>query len=245
MAMAARNLLLHVVGAALLAAAVRADDLHTPFAALLAKYVDAEGKVAYRSLAQQDAATLDAYLQALERADPGTMSPAEQTAFWINAYNAHVIRGVLDGYDAEGRVARLRFFGFYSFPVAGRKRTLNDIENDILRGQLHEPRIHFALVCASTSCPKLRREAYRGDRLEAQLDEQARSFLDDPTRNQFGPGGIAKLSSIFKWFADDFVRAAGSVPAFIGRYRQLPAGARIEYLDYDWSINAQPGQRPE
>lgn len=231
--------------ALLLVAEARADDLHAPLDAMLQRYVDDDGRVAYRSLAQQDAAALDAYLATLAVADPAQLTPAEQLAFWINAYNARVLRGVLDGYRAESFFGRKQFFSFYTFPLAGRSRTLDDIEHEILRTQFREPRIHFALVCASTSCPKLRREAYRGDRLDAQLDAQARGFLDDPRRNQFGPGEEVKLSSIFKWFSEDFAAAPGSVPAFVRRYHPIPAEARIEYLDYDWTLNAQPGQRPE
>jgi hypothetical protein len=229
----------------LLAHGALADDLHAPLDALLAKYVDTDGRVAYRTLAQQDAAVLDAYLGALAAADPAALAPPEQIAFWINAYNARVLRGVLDGYSAESFLGRKRFFSFYRFPLVGQERTLDEIEHQILRKRFGEPRLHFALVCASTSCPKLRREAYRGERLDAQLDEQARVFLDDPRRNQFGPGDVVHLSSIFKWFGDDFDQAAGSVPAFVRRYHALPEPARIEYLDYDWTMNAQPGQRLE
>lgn len=220
-------------------------DRHAPFDALLQRYVDDNGRVAYRDLAAHDGAALDAYLQTLAETDPKTLSQPEQMAFWLNAYNARAIKGVLEGHDGEGFFARKRFFALSSFPLAGQTRTLDDIENDILRAQYREPRIHFALVCASTSCPKLRREAYRGERLDAQLDEQARGFLTDPTRNQFGPGGVAKISMIFKWFADDFVAAAGSIPAYLGTWVTLPADATIEYLEYDWTVNAQPGQRLE
>lgn len=233
-----------LAGLSLQALTAAADDLHAPFDALLKQYVDDDGRVAYRTLARQDAAALDAYLKALETVDPASLAPADQIAFWLNAYNARVIRGVLDGYDAENVVGRKWFFAFYTFPLAGRPRTLDEIEHAILRAQFREARVHFALVCAATSCPLLRREAYRGDRLDAQLDDQARVFLDDPRRNRFGPGDVVRLSSIFKWFGQDFEQAAGSLTAFIRRYHALPDAPRIEYLDYDWTLNAQPGQRP-
>jgi hypothetical protein len=228
----------------LIALPARAADLHAPWDALLQRYVDENGRVAYRDLAARDATTLDAYLQALATAEPAAMGEPEQIAFWLNAYNARAVRGVLDGHNAEGFFARRRFFWSYDFPLAGATRTLDGIENDILRVRFREPRIHFALVCASTSCPKLRREAYRGERLDAQLDDQARDFLGDRTRNQFDPGRGARLSMIFNWFAGDFEAAAGSVPAYIGRW--VPGEHKtISYLDYDWTLNAQPGQRPE
>ena len=228
----------------LLALVVAGGDLHAPYDVLLQNYVDDQGRVAYRELKANDLAALDAYLAALAAADPETLDRPAQMAFWLNAYNAHAIRGVLDGYNAEGLFARWRFFKSYEFPLAGKTRTLDEIENEILRPRFAEPRIHFALVCASTSCPKLRREAYRGNRLDMQLDDQTRTFLDDPTRNRFGPGQTADVSMIFKWFRGDFEAAAGSVAAYLGRWGKGDYKA-IEYLDYDWTLNAQPGQRPE
>ena len=220
-------------------------DLHGSYDALLDKHVDANGRVAYRSIEKESSAELAAYLKSLETVDPSALSEQEQIAFWINAYNARVIRGILDGYRADGFLARKRFFSWYSFPLAGKERSLDEIEHEILRKQFSEPRIHFALVCASTSCPKLRREAYRGDQLDAQLDDQTRGFLSDPTRNQIGPGDVIKISSIFDWFEEDFVAAAGSVPAYLERYRSIQEDTEIDYLDYDWTLNAQPGEEPD
>ncbi|MGD9763734.1 MAG: DUF547 domain-containing protein [Candidatus Binatia bacterium] len=242
----ARALRSRLASCALLAAAAAAggQDLHAPLDALLREYVDDQGKVAYRDLAARDRPALAGYLRALAEAEPARLSAQEQIAFWLNAYNAHVLQGVLDGHDGEGFFVRKRFFSFYAFPLAGKTRTLDEVEHDILRAQYREPRIHFALVCAATSCPKLRREAYRGDRLDAQLDDQARGFLNDPARNQFGPGETARISMIFKWFEDDFDAAAGSVAAFLRRWVTIGDQAKIEYLDYDWTLNAQPGQRP-
>ena len=220
-------------------------ELHDRWETLLQRYVDDDGRVAYRSLRRESESVLDAYLQSLEVIAPSTLSPPEQIAFWLDAYNARVVRGILDGYSAEGIIGRKRFFAFYRFRLAGAQRTLDEIEHEILRKQFAEPRVHFALVCASTSCPKLRREAYRGDRLDAQLDDQVRMFLSDPHRNQIGPGDIIRLSAIFKWFGDDFIKAKGSVLAFIHQYVPGAGNPRIEYLDYDWTLNAQPGQRPE
>lgn len=217
---------------------------HEPWNELLARHVDEAGRVAYRRLAERDAAALDRYLDTLAQADPEALPRPQQIAFWLNAYNANVVKGVLSGHDAEGFLARKRFFDWFSFPLAGRKRTLAEIEHGILRRRYDEPRIHFALVCASTSCPKLRREAYSGERLDEQLDDQARRFLGDPRRNRIGAGGEIRISRIFEWFAGDFVKAAGSVPAFIGRYVSVPENPRIEYMDYDWTMNAQEGQRP-
>jgi hypothetical protein len=131
--------------------------------------------------------------------------------------------------------------------VAGEEITLWDLEHERLR-PLGEPRIHFALVCASASCPKLPSEAYAPVRLGAQLDRDARAFVNDPSRNRFdAQAGEARLSAIFEWYAEDFEAAAGSVHAYVAGYvadpelaRGLGAGQwRIEYQDYDWSLNGR------
>lgn len=228
----------------LMALLLAAPDLHAPYDGLLQRYVDEQGRVAYRDLAANDLPTLDAYLAALAATDPATLDPPAQVAFWLNAYNAAALRGVLAGYDAEGFFARRRFFKSYEFPIAGRPRTLEEIEHEILRRRFQDARIHFALVCASTSCPKLRRAAYRGERLGEQLDDQARGFILDPTRNRFA-GSAAELSMIFKWFAEDFAAEAGSVENYLARWPWGPRGIETtSYLEYDWTLNAQPGQRP-
>src|SRR5262249_10247076 len=122
--------------------------------------------------------------------------------------------------------------------------SLDDIENGTLRADFREPRIHFALVCASRSCPMLRGEAYRATDLDRELDDQARVFLADSTKHRFDPAtDTLYLSSIFKWFRADFEAAAGSLPAYVTRYLNDPRvtapGVRIEFLDYDWSLNDQ------
>ncbi len=221
-----------------------AEGLHAPWDRIVAEFVDEHGRVAYRDLAARSGAQLEEYLQSLAEIDPSGWSQRDRIALWLNAYNAHAVNGILHGYSAEGIFARTQFFSWYDFRVARAQRTLGAIEHEILRVQFDEPRIHFALVCASTSCPKLRREAYRGDILDRQLDDQVRGFLADPSRNRFAPGGTLYMSRIFEWFAADFEKAAGSVVKFIARYRDVPAAPQVEYLDYDWTMNAQPGQRP-
>ncbi len=234
----------YVVCAALASAAeIDAGALHAPFDEILGRHVDDRGRVAYRDLEKESGERLRGYLGALADVDPEGLDKGEKVAFWINAYNAHVINGVLNGYSAEGILGRKRFFSWYTFRLAGADRTLGEIEHEILRADFDEPRVHFALVCASTSCPVLRDEAYVGEKLDVQLDDQARRFVEDASRNRIVKDAIA-ISRIFEWFADDFEKAAGSVPAFIRRYRTVPKGAPVSYLEYDWTMNAQPGQRP-
>ena len=226
------------------AADVGPSSLHDPFDRILKDFVDDRGRVAYRDLEKRAGAALRAYLKALAEMDPTKLPERDRIAFWINAYNAHAIHGVLQGYSAEGVIARKRFFSWFEFRLAGSDRTLGEIEHEILRVKFTEPRIHFALVCASTSCPQLRREAFRGADLSAQLDDQARRFLNDPTRNLFPASGALRLSRIFEWFAEDFEKAAGTTLEYLRKYRDIDGDRTIEYLEYDWTMNAQPGQRP-
>jgi hypothetical protein len=222
---------------------------HSLWSTLLARYVDEEGRVAYRALQAQDLSTLERYLALLAQARTEEMSEAEEKAFWINAYNAVIVRGILAGHTAENFIARKRLFSWYTLPIAGQDRSPDEIEHQILRKKFADPRIHFAIVCASSSCPKLRREAYVPERLDQQLDEAARSFINDPTRNRIDTQHVA-LSMIFKWFAEDFVRSAGSVRQFVGGFvddgkkdiLQTQKGD-LSYLEYNWTLNAQEGQR--
>lgn len=222
---------------------------HTAWTTLLARYVDNDGRVAYRDLQTHDRAALGGYLTVLAQAQIEGMSEAEEKAFWINAYNAMIVNGVLQGYTAESLLGRKRFFGWYSLPIAGEERSPDDIEHKILRKKFHDPRIHFAIVCASTSCPKLRREAYVAERLDRQLNEATRIFINDPTRNRIDAQQVA-LSQIFQWFADDFVPHAGSVVGFVQRFvaddkKSMLTAKKddLQYLEYNWTLNAQEGQR--
>jgi len=221
----------------------------SPWTNLLARYVDENGRVAYRDLQANDLPVFEEYLTTLGQARVDEMNEAEEKAFWINAYNAVIVSGVLKGYTAEGLLARKRLFGWYSLPVAGKARTPDEIEHQILRKKFHDPRIHFAIVCASTSCPKLRREAYVSERLDQQLDDAARAFINDPERNQVTAQQVA-LSMIFKWFAQDFIDNASSVTNFLLRFvaddkkgilRTFPGDP--QYLEYNWTLNAQNEQR--
>jgi len=244
---------LSLAGTVVPAAPARADASfdHAAWTTLLERHVDDEGRVAYRDLAANDAATLDAYLAALAIADPSGWPRDEQLAFWINAYNAVIVKAVLDGHSAEGLIGRYRMFFRYARVVGGTERTPDEIENRILRPS-GESRVHFALVCASSSCPKLMRRAWRAETLDADLDAEARRFVQDPTRNEIRPGAPeVRLSAIFDWYEDDFGGSDAAVRAYVARFADDAQRAYltkdapdVEHLDYDWSMNAQPGQKP-
>ncbi len=242
-----------LIGASLIGAVAQAASFdHSAWDELLKKYVDAEGRVAYKRLKSDDAAKLESYLQRVAAADLASLDRPEEMALYINAYNAYVFKGILGGSSAEGVFSRIGFFGFGKNRVGGTDYSLKKMEDDVLRGKYKDPRVHFALVCGSTSCPKLERQAYTGATLDALLDQKGKEFLADTFRNPLGagPAGV-KLSAIFKWFAGDFQASAGSVGKFLTRFAPSSAPAclktdscEFEYVDYDWSMNAQTGQKP-
>ena len=190
------------------------------------------------------------YLSQLDHVDPNALvTRNERLAFWINVYNAFAIKGILDGYSPMTHWGRYRYFIGQDYRVGGARLNLYDLERQILIKQFREPLMHFAIVCASMSCPNIQPRIYEPNYLDVELDRVARTFINDPTRNHFdSTQKVARLSMIFKWFGDDFALAAGSVLAYIARYVGDPELARdliiseyrIEYLEYDWSLNGQP-----
>lgn len=204
-----------------------------------------DGRVDYPSI--QTDGRFDAYLSQLNHVDPtGLPTYRDQLAFWINAYNAFAIKGILDGYSPGTLAGRYQYFLGRDYRVGGEKITLYDLERNLLIPDFRDPRMHFAIVCASRSCPKLRSEAYQASRLEAQLDESARAFINDPARNRFDrENRVVSLSMIFKWFEKDFAARGGSVLGYVARYVTDQGLARdlesspytIEFLEYDWRLN--------
>ncbi len=217
---------------------------HRALDAVLRDHVH-EGIVAYPAIARDE--RFADYLDELNRVDPnGLPTNAHRLAFWINAYNAFAIDGILAGYSPRTLLGQYRYFIAHRHAVGGRTINLYDLEQKLLIPDFREPRIHFAIVCASRSCPRLISEAYDPARLEEQLDAGARAFVNDPFRNRFDrQRKVARLSKIFEWFEEDFSAEAGSLLAYVSRYvtdddlaRELADGRfRVEFLDYDWSLN--------
>ncbi len=229
---------------------------HSDWDRLLKKYVDQSGNVDYRRWKQtaEDVQRLDMYLAHLSMADPRVRASREATlAFWINAYNAVTIKGILREYPTTSiRNHTARVFGYNIWKdlqllVAGESFYLEQMEHEILR-KMNEPRIHFAIVCASMSCPRLRNEAYAGQNLEAQLADNARDFFAKPGNFRYDPSGQRfYLSSILKWFAEDFGGDQATQLRAIAPYLPTPAAQQaantnavhISYLGYDWDLNDQ------
>ncbi|WP_017730338.1 DUF547 domain-containing protein [Nafulsella turpanensis] len=221
---------------------------HESWTLLLQKHVDEKGMVDYKGF-MQDREQLTNYLRLLEENPPGEKwSEAEKLAYWINAYNAYTIDLVLEHYPLKsikdiGTVIQIPFvnspWDIEFIEIGGKEYDLNNIEHNIIREEFEEPRIHFALVCAAVSCPKLRREAYTAEKLHAQLREQTKTFLANPERNQIGAKKV-KLSKLFDWYKGDFTKE-GSLIDFLNQYTpvQIEEDAKIDYLEYDWSLNEQ------
>ncbi|GAB3196424.1 DUF547 domain-containing protein [Pontibacter aydingkolensis] len=216
---------------------------------LLQKHVNETGFVNYKGFVQ-DSVLLNQYLKTLQTGvpDPKTWTQEEQLAYWINAYNAFTVKLIIDEYPLKSIKDLNSIFSIpfvnsiwdkKFFRLGGEKYSLNIIEHQILRKEFEEPRIHFAINCASVSCPKLRREAYTSEQLEAQLQEQAYNFINDPFKNRLSSNN-PKLSSIFNWFEGDF-KKNGSLVDFLNRYAKtkIREDASISYLEYDWRLNEQ------
>ena len=245
---------------------------YEPYAVALARFVNKRGLVDYPGLKSRSG-DLDAFAVSLSSLKPEVLnswSDQEKIAFWINAYNALTLEVILHNYPIKSSVVRSLVYpknsirqipavwDNFRFVVAGREMSLNEIEHATLRAKFHEPRIHVALVCAAMSCPPLRNEPYIADKLDSQLDDQARVFLRSPRGFRIDRDkNKIYLSAIFKWFGEDFLGSYGTsdliagksaseraVLNFVGRYvndsdRDFPLHGtyQVEYLDYDWSLN--------
>lgn len=244
------------------------DRTHAQFDALLKKHVrwsqaGTASQVDYAGFLV-DRAPLKRYLGSLAAvgADEfATWPSVDRQAFLINAYNAATIDLVLNRYPNLHSIKDLG--GLFSSPwgqtlvlLFGKLRSLDDIEHVMLRGarDYRDPRIHFAVNCASIGCPALRPEAYVGGRLQGQLDDQTRRFLRDTSRNRFDVrAGVLRVSKIFDWYAEDFVRLSGGVRPFLARYpgelaldaagtsRLVSGKGALAFGEYDWTLN---GRRP-
>ena len=206
---------------------------------LLSKYVSKDGVVNYKGM-KTESAKLGTYIKLLSAIAPQeSWSRSEKMAYWINAYNALTVKEVLDHYPImtikdidNGKVWDTPLLN-----VGSHKYSLNQIESEILRKEFGDPRIHFAINCASASCPKLLNEAFAADALDRQLDMLTKGFVNDPAKNKIEPNAI-QVSSIFDWYKEDFTRK-GTLIEFLNQYSsiKISSTASISYLKYDWSLN--------
>ena len=233
---------------------------HRPWDNLLHRFVDGDGNVDYAAWknSADDLRQLDEYLISLSRMDRNrSASPAQRLAFWINAYNAMTVRGILREYPTssiQNHVARVWGYNIWrdlKLVVGDTSYSLGEIEHAVLR-PMNEPRIHFAIVCASRGCPRLLNEAYTAENPEQQLQRNTLAFFADPTKCAADTEcNEVRLSPILNWYASDF---GSTTPAILQRIASwLPddvktlaqsMNVRVVYLDYDWSLNDQSTASP-
>lgn len=160
-------------------------------------------------------------------------------AFWINAYNISVIKGIIDNYPIKSPLDKSGFFDKTKFKIAGESITLNDIENKKLRAQFSDARFHFVLVCGAVGCPPLINKAYQPNTLEAQLQKQSEIALNNANFIKVKKNKV-ELSEIFKWYKEDFVKN-GSEIDYINTFRseKIASKSKVSYYSYNWSLNKQ------
>jgi len=229
---------------------------HSIWDRLVRKYVDRDGMVDYAAwkATEADRAALRQYLATLGAGDPAAQTTKEgKLAFWINAYNALTVQGILEVYPTSSirnHTAKLVGYNIWNdllLPVGENKHSLNQIEHEILR-KLDEPRIHFAIVCASIGCPRLLNRAYTPEELETQLTENTRDFFSRKQNLQVDVANRrVQVSSILDWFGEDFGATPKKGLGRLAEYmpdenakRLIASGDfSVAYLDYDWSLNEQ------
>lgn len=231
------------------------DHTHKDFSAVLQDFVHLDNNrsvVDYKALKEQPGG-LDRYLASLQSVtldEFRTFTKDQQLAFLINAYNGFTLKLIISHYP----ISSIRKIGGISgpwkvkfFDLLGEKKHLDDIEHNMIRKMFKEPRIHFAVNCASRGCPDLSRSAYEASSLESQLEEATRNFLEDSSLNRLSTNEKQlEVSSILTWFKSDFISAHGSLQNFLTIYvpltleqkgKVLSGEIGLKFLDYDWSLN--------
>ncbi|TWU22670.1 DUF547 domain-containing protein [Bythopirellula polymerisocia] len=228
---------------------------HVQWDTLVKKYVNSKGMVDYERWQKNssDMQKLDRYLDHLsEVIIAADAKKADQLAFWINAYNAVTVKGILREYPTTSiRNHTAKFFGYNIWDdlqliVDGKSYSLNQMEHEVLR-KMQEPRIHFAIVCASIGCPRLLNEAYVPSKIDQQLTSNAKAFFADPTKFNYDKTmKTIAVSPILDWFSEDFGPTTAEqmqrIAPFVPKEAHDLAGggqARVSYLDYDWDLNDQ------
>lgn len=239
------------------APATETDRRHAAWDELLKRHVDQDGNVEYCSWKSgPDREQLLTYLRTAGGILDDHSSRDEQIAFWINLYNALTVEGILREYPTPSILDHVRPLGYniwddLQLEIAGKWYSLSDIEHRVLR-LMKEPRIHFAIVCASRGCPRLRPEAYVGNRLDEQLTDNAKRFFARSERFQVSTAERTYfVSPILKWFAIDFGATDADRFDTIAPYLPISTDQKkqmrnwpVQYLSYDWSLNESPS-RPD
>ncbi|UOB18758.1 DUF547 domain-containing protein [Abyssalbus ytuae] len=221
----------------LLSALTHAQNFdHSEWDVFLKKHVDVSGKVNYKAIREDDK-ELKSYLNQFIKVPPeNSWNKNEKLAYWINAYNAFTIKLIVDNYPLSSIKDIDSPWDKKFIPINGRLISLNYIEHEILR-KMNEPRIHFAINCASFSCPRLLNEAYIPSKIEDQLNKVTSGFINNPSKNIVSEESVT-LSKIFNWFKKDF-ETNGGVINFINEYSliKISKNVKVTYFKYDWKLN--------
>ncbi|MEP6956763.1 MAG: DUF547 domain-containing protein [Chthoniobacterales bacterium] len=208
---------------------------------LLGRYATSSGvKYAAWKNNAADLQALNGVVEGIGKQSVGSLSKNEQLAYYLNAYNAWILHEALEKYPTKS--VKDTFFTFFTgknIKVAGEQTSFKKLEDDVIRAKFGEPLVHFALNCASRSCPPLQTEAFRADALGAQMEKLARGYVNSERGVIYESGKkSAQLSKIFDWYKDDFAKAGGAMD-FINKRRSspIPKDAKISFQDYDWGLN--------
>jgi len=223
---------------------------------LLSRDYDPAKGMNYKALKARDAQALSGLRQRMAEVDPSALPRPDQLAYWINLYNISVVSTVVEHYPVESirdistdPIVRLNVFKKPTVKVKGGTISLNDIENTKIREGFKNPRIHFAINCAAESCPPIRTEAYVGSRIDEQLDDQARRFLNGPHGVRLEKDGdtlVVHTTKVMDWFGEDFDKWGGGRLAFLKRYVSADKKAQLDragenvklvYDSYSWKLN--------
>lgn len=217
------------------AAAVKGVD-HQQWNSLLQKYVSPSGKVNYKGF-KKDEKALQSYLSNLSNNLPAKSDSKNAVlAYWINVYNAYTVKLIIDNYPLKSIKDIKNPWGNKFFTLGTKKYSLEEVEHEILR-KMNEPRIHFAIVCASFSCPNLSNSAFTENNVESKLNAATKSFVNDKTKNTIAKDKV-EISKIFDWFAGDF-KTKGSVIDYLNKYSttKIDNNAKVNYKEYNWALN--------
>jgi hypothetical protein len=223
-------------------AATDAPTAQKAWANHLARFVDEKGRMDFRGMAQSPS-DLETYLARVAETSPESFSTREaKLAYCINTYNAVAMYDIIkSNFPPDLDKVKVTFFYKNRFEIGGRYTSLYDAENKVIR-PMGDPRVHVALNCMARGCPRLPREPFEADKIDAQLDRQAKEFYNEKRNVDPQPDKqTVRLSQILQFYTEDFTKKAPSLIAYVNQYRddKIPAGWKVEFIPYDWALNAQ------
>ncbi|WP_400076495.1 DUF547 domain-containing protein [Winogradskyella sp. R77965] len=198
------------------------------------------GKVSYSDI-NRDQSALDELLEIAQGVSVDASDAKNYQAFWINAYNISVIKGIIDNYPTKSPLDNKGFFDKTTYNLGGKNITLNDIEHKLLRAKFKDARFHFVLVCGAIGCPPLISEAYMPETLDTQLETQTKTALNGDFLKVNTKKKRVQASEIMKWYKEDFTMNGITEIDFINKYRteKIPDNFKLSYFTYNWSLNKQ------